>query len=381
RCHARRSTQWEYRHGEPLTQTHRVALLEEGLYFADGQIRDEVYVYGSFLQSRMYRHGVTCSDCHDPHDLEVYGSPDTACGRCHLQSKFDTPDHHHHPQGSRGASCVECHMPARDYMVVDPRRDHSFRNPRPDLTVKLGVPNACTGCHADRSPEWAADHAARWYGPPAETHYGETLHAAWNRSPGHERALIELASDPEIPAIVRASAVSLFRDFRVPGVLDGIRTALSDADPLVRHAAIVKLEDADPVLVRDLVLPLLGDPVRAVRLEAGNALAGVPSDLLSAEQRAVRDAAISAYRASRLYNAERPESHMQLGVLAVRRGRIEEAESAYKTALTRQPGFVPAFVNLADLYRMQGRDDEGEQVLRDGLRIAPDDADLHHSLG
>ena len=69
----------------------------------------------------------------------------------------------------------------RTYMQVDPRRDHSFRVPRPDLTEKLGVPNTCNTCHADQTPRWAAQHIEKWY-PDSErrkqTHYGEILAAA-----------------------------------------------------------------------------------------------------------------------------------------------------------------------------------------------------------
>src|SRR5262249_21101374 len=68
RCHARRSQLTEdYQPGRPLLDSYRVARLDEGLYWNDGQIRDEVYEYGSFLQSKMYSKGVTCSSCHDAH--------------------------------------------------------------------------------------------------------------------------------------------------------------------------------------------------------------------------------------------------------------------------------------------------------------------------
>ncbi|MGD8328507.1 MAG: multiheme c-type cytochrome, partial [Acidobacteriota bacterium] len=128
RCHARRADIAEdYRFGAPVSDFYRVSLLDEGLYHADGQIRDEVFVYGSFLQSRMYQSGVGCSDCHDPHGLETYNAGNALCNRCHLGSKFDTPEHYHHEVGTPGAGCVDCHMPTTTYMVVDPRRDHSFR--------------------------------------------------------------------------------------------------------------------------------------------------------------------------------------------------------------------------------------------------------------
>jgi hypothetical protein len=152
RCHSRRTTiTSDYPYGRPLLDTHIPALLEEGLYHADGQILDEVYVWGSFVQSRMYAAGVTCSDCHDPHSLDTRNRGGNAtCASCHSPARFDTPEHHHHERASTGASCVACHMPARTYMGVDARRDHSMRIPRPDPSVALGTPNVCNGCHPDR---------------------------------------------------------------------------------------------------------------------------------------------------------------------------------------------------------------------------------------
>ena len=181
RCHARRSPLREpYARGRPFLDSYRPALLDPGLYFADGQIQDEVYVWGSFVQSRMHAAGVGCSDCHDPHSLEVRGGPDDVCASCHAPATFATTAHHGHEPTSAGASCVACHMPARTYMVVDPRRDHSIRVPRPDLSVELGTPNACNGCHDDQDARWAADLVAEWFpeGRTGTPHWGQVFHAA-----------------------------------------------------------------------------------------------------------------------------------------------------------------------------------------------------------
>ena len=156
-CHARRGQIAEgYAPGKPFLDYYRPALLTSPLYHADGQQRDEVYNWGSFLQSKMHANGVTCSDCHDPHSGKLRAEGNGLCATCHLPSKYDTATHHHHKPASAGAACVSCHMPTTTYMVVDPRRDHSLRVPRPDLSAKLGTPNACNDCHANRDTRWAA---------------------------------------------------------------------------------------------------------------------------------------------------------------------------------------------------------------------------------
>jgi formate-dependent nitrite reductase cytochrome c552 subunit len=164
-CHSRQvaAVAEGYRPGEPIDDYYEMALLEEGLYHADGQIQDEVFDVGSFLQSKMHAKGVRCSDCHNPHSLKLKFEGNALCAQCHVPAKYDTPAHHHHTMGTPGASCVECHMPATHYMVVDPRRDHSLRVPRPDLSVALGTPNACNNCHT--KPEESAAWAAAGRGP------------------------------------------------------------------------------------------------------------------------------------------------------------------------------------------------------------------------
>jgi Flp pilus assembly protein TadD len=383
RCHARRGIVHDrYVPGRPLMDTHRPALLEEGLYYADGQIQDEVYEYGSFLQSKMYRAGVTCSDCHDPHSLRLRDAGNALCTHCHLPERFDTPVHHFHHTGSAGSQCVECHMPARTYMGVDARRDHSFRRPRPDLSVQLGTPNACTACHTERPPQWAADTIVRWYGPgPRPPHFATALHAGRTRKPGAEGALVRLLGDAAMPGMARATAVSLLGRSLSPQSLRAVELALTDGDPLVRMAAVSVLEAVEPHTRLRLAAPLLRDAIRAVRIEAARILAPLDKARLSTEQRAALDLALAEYRQAQELNADRPEAHLNLGVLQAQLGKPLEAERAYRTALRIDPSFAPTYVNLADLYRAQQRDEEGENILRQGLAVSPNDAALHHALG
>ena len=219
RCHARRAVATEdYYHGGSLLDTHWPSLLDEGLYFPDGQIEDEVYVYASFLQSKMYKAGVVCKDCHEPHSGKIYVDGNALCYRCHMASEYGPRKHHFHDPAKEGASCMECHMHERTYMVVDPRRDHSIRIPRPDLSDKLGTPNACNQCHPDKSTRWATDYLRQWYGDDLlnQSHYGETFWAGRQRYPEAQQELLRLGADQNQPPMIRATAISLLGGYPNP---------------------------------------------------------------------------------------------------------------------------------------------------------------------
>jgi tetratricopeptide (TPR) repeat protein len=384
RCHARRGILSEdYVPGRPLMDTHRPALLSQGLYYPDGQIRDEVYVYGSFLQSRMYHAGVTCSDCHEPHSLELRSPGDEVCLGCHAAGRFATPKHHFHEPGSPGARCVACHMPARTYMVVDPRRDHSIRVPRPDQSVRLGTPNACLHCHGDRTDAWAAARVREWYGEPMKgfQDFAEALLAGRRRAPEAPGLLVELLGREDQPAIARATAAALLADYPIPQTIQAISNALYDPDPLVRLGGLEGLAALPANLQFRLAGHLLDDPVRAVRIEAGRLLAAAPDTALGAAERARLSDAIDEYIDSQLLNADRPQAQVNLGNLYTRMGRVAEAEAAYRQALALDERFVPAYVNLADLYRQTGREAEAQKTLKQGLAAVPGAASLHHAQG
>ena len=383
RCHSRRTELFEaYRPGLPLMQTHKPALLDEPLYFPDGQQRDEVYEYGSFLESRMHAAGVSCGDCHDPHRLRIDSDPDQLCAGCHSPARFATAAHHHHRPLSAGSSCVACHMPTRNYMVIDARRDHSFRVPRPDLSRKLGSPNACNRCHADRSVAWAESAVQAWYpsGRWTQPHYGEALDAGRRGLPGAEMALANLADAPGMPGIVRASAVELLGDYLSPESLPFLERAFGNPDGLVRAAAIDAAAALPPADRLRLVAPLLLDSLRGIRIEAASALAS-DADRLSFGQRSALDSALTEYRQAQATNSDRPESYSNLGALDARLGDRAAARHEYETGLAIGPWFAGLWINLADLMREEGRDAEGERALRRALGVAADSAAIHHALG
>jgi tetratricopeptide (TPR) repeat protein len=377
-CHARReSLVAAWLPGRPLLATHRPELLVEGLYNADGQMLDEVYEYGSFLQSRMYRAGVTCSDCHHPSTQEVPPG-NLVCAKCHQPDVYDSRAHHFHDPDSSGGSCIACHMLPRTYMVIDVRHDHSIRVPRPDLSLRIGSPNTCTACHTDGSDEWAARAARRWYGPPERArHYGDVLDAGRRRLPAADTALLRLAGDTAEPGIVRATAVSLLDRYPTARAANGIAQAARDPEPLVRLAAALAAGALAPAARLAALSHLLTDSLLALRVEAARALGEVQEHTLAPVQRTAFNEFVAAQRV----NADQPESHIRLGLLHLQQGEVAEAERAYRDAIRVRPRYLGGYLNLADLYRAQGRDPEGEQVLREGLRNVHRPAALHHSLG
>jgi predicted CXXCH cytochrome family protein len=381
RCHSRRSQVWpEYRFGDPLAQSHRVSWLEDGLYFADGQQQDEVYNYGSFLQSKMYAAGVTCSNCHNPHSGALVLQGNALCARCHLPGKYDQPSHHFHKSGSAGAACVSCHMPARTYMVIDARRDHAFKVPRPDESVTYGVPNACTGCHTGKSDAWAAAAVAKWYPQaPSRPSWTGVIAAARASRLTNAGPLVQLAQDLVTPAIVRATAVSYLGG--LPGTAEAIRRAATDADPMVRRAAAAALPSLQPADRLTIGLPLTSDPVRTVRLEAVMPLAQTPASFFSGDERQRLMRGVDEYRRAQEFNGDRAEAHINLGALEQALGNFDEGRREFALAIARQPQFVPGYLNLAELERAAGNMSASEEALRKGLSVVPSEASLHHALG
>ena len=384
RCHSRRAVATEdYYHGGSLLDTHWPSLLDEGLYFPDGQIQDEVYVYASFLQSKMYQAGVVCKDCHEPHSGKIYVDGNALCYRCHMASEYGPRTHHFHDPSKEGASCMECHMHERTYMVVDPRRDHSIRIPRPDLSEKLGTPNACNQCHSDKSTQWATDYLRQWYGQDLldQSHYGETFWAGRMRYPEAQQELLRLGSDPGQPPMVRATAISLLGGYPNMATLNLLQETVSDPDPLVRYATLTVVEISEAETIRDLALPRLADNVKLVRLMAANALTAVPRNLIPAGSIELLNSALEEYNASLMINADHPTTHMNFGNLYLNTGDFAKAEASYREAIELEPGLVGPYINLADLYRRLNRDDEGEQVLQSALDKYPDLAAIHYAMG
>jgi Flp pilus assembly protein TadD len=274
-------------------------------------------------------------------------------------------------------------MPSKTYMVVDDRRDHSIRVPRPDLSASTGTPDACTKCHAGKTADWAAQRIAEWFpnGRQTRPHFGAALNAGRTGAANAEPLLNALIADQNQPAIARASAVALLAPLTAPASEAAISAALADPSPLVRAAVPRALPPAPTYAMVQAVAPLLSDPVRAVRIETARVLAGVDQRAMTTEQQTAFAAAYLELFDAEMIDADRPEAHLNLGLLETKLRRPSEAENQYQTALRLDPNFTPALVNLADLDRMRGQNQEVTELLRKAMSIDPNNADIRHSLG
>ena len=387
RCHARRSEISEdWVPGHWLSDTHAITSpLDRDVYWADGQTRDveEPYNYVPFKQSKMFAAGVTCSDCHNPHSGKQTIAGSGVCLQCHASETYANAKHSHHEQAATQPNCISCHMPARTYMVIDPRHDHSMRIPRPDLSVKLGTPNACNYCHADKSAQWAAEAVDRWFGPNRKGFqtYADAFRAASTDGAGAEKLLAAVAADGNTPNVARVSALMQLASRVSPANADLARRGLSDPDPMVRIGAMDMLANVPAAQIWPLVAPLLSDSVRGVRTRAASLLAAVPTERQPPADRERFESAVAEFVAVQRLNADRPENRSILANFYARRGLTSEAEAEFKAALRLSPQYTPAAINLADLYRATGRESEGLALLRTAVTASPQDAGLHHALG
>lgn len=388
-CHSRRYQLADNDHTKSeLLDVMVPTLLTEGLYHADGQILEEVYVYGSFVQSKMYNHGVRCSDCHDPHSLKPHKEKNELCLQCHRASLYDTRDHHFHKKESDGKPsdgylCVKCHMPGQYYMGIDYRPDHSLRIPRPDVSKKLGTPNGCStnDCHGDKPLDWVIENYTKWYGENRKPHYGEVLAAGRAQKPESVPLLLTLIEDELVPAIVRATALSLLPSHPGTDTSATIKRALNNDDPLIRQTALRILDQPDEETILNLIAPKLYDPVKAVRLEAALVLASVPKDKIRTDDREPLQDSLEEYRRAMEYNGDFAAQRYNLGNLENTLGNPTKARQYYLAAIEIDNQFFPAKVNLAMAYNSEGKNELAEQLLREVVAAEPEMYEISYSLG
>jgi len=408
RCHSRRSQMTNYfdYKGE-FSDHYRVSLPEDPLYFVDGQILDEDYVYGSFVQSKMYGLGISCRDCHDVHSMQLKKDGNDLCMTCHTPN-YNTEEHHFHEVGTDGASCVNCHMTGRIYMGNDFRRDHSFRIPRPDQSVKYDTPNACNGCHTDKSKEWARDFVIEKYGADRVDHFSDHMLEGFFEDHQQFKVVLENTAYPEI---IRASALNQYSNAPLTQQeLDALSVYLKDPSVLIRNQAVQAFQKNNDANAKNRIAPLLKDSVRLVRISAAEYFnksfvdeTGVPNfnsankeyldymdinaDFASGQhQRAIYfqekgniEAAIDAYQKALIIDNRFNRSRINLALLYYQQGLTKKSEELYLKVIEQEPEFSYTFYMLGLLYNELGDTDKSMEYLKQACDKVPFNANAFYN--
>jgi tetratricopeptide (TPR) repeat protein len=382
-CHSRRTSFGPNEHRDPeYYNLHRPQNISPPLYYADGQILDEVYVFASFTQSKMYMNDVRCNDCHDSHSIKFKFEGNALCTQCHRPEEYDTFQHHFHKYANEkgepvknkfgeivlvgeGALCKTCHMPGNYYMGIDFRRDHSFRIPRPDLSIKYNVPNACNDCHTDKSYQWSEDYIKKYYGERKKFTYASVLADGYLIKENADTSLIRLIKNDLYPEMVRATAISYLSAYNNPSADSVIKEMLYNIEPLVRERAIDAFNTSEANELVKVISPLLDDPVKMVRIAAASKLSIVGKEFFTEEQFKKLNEVLDEYLQTLKYTADFPTGKYNLGNFYSNKGDYVRAEKFYEDAIKMDDNFYPAKSNLAILYYNQGKLKEAENLFLD----------------
>ena len=266
-----------YRSGDSLTEhvvpvvrmtpspSERVPDLFRLRFWADGTPRLSAYEYQGIAMSACHQDGtLKCGSCHTMHggDPEGMIEPemrgDDACTSCHADIARDVPAHTGHPETSSGSRCLDCHMPRMVYGILEVHRSHRIENPNPARDAEMGRPNACTLCHLDRSPLWAARESRRIWGDA----YPDPLYRMDGAPLDLPDATASMLAGDAVQRVVYASAAGRLDAALAPAAKADIRVALAvtigDGYPSIRWTARRSLLALEREWETGLSVPLAG---------------------------------------------------------------------------------------------------------------------------
>ena len=403
RCHSRRTSLQDFDMHSTSIYDHIIpSLPEEPSWYIDGQILEEDYVYASFMQSRMHMKEVQCNDCHNVHSGKLlYGNVGTQynqlCAQCHVPDIYDTPEHHFHKtegmegetlisesgikmEVGSGALCVNCHMHGHYYMGVDYRRDHSFRIPRPDLSKKYGVPNACNQCHAKETNEWAEKHITEWHGKSRRFHFADAFDAAFNENREALERLSIIADEELYPMNIRALAIQYMGNYFQDSLKTRLDNYLHHLNPTLRIAAATSVYIQNEEDIK-LLLPLLNDETKAVRIETARKIMVAGEDNIPDNQKDIYKKTLDEYKQVLLYNVDFPLGKYNLANFYFSQGMLEEALYFYQESFAQDKELHFVKLNLARCYNRMEDNEKAANEFAEYLKLEPHDAQGMYSYG
>lgn len=350
-------------------------------FHADGQVDDEDYIYTSFLQSKMFSKGVKCSNCHNPHSTQLkHKIGNETCIQCHIPAKYNTPKHTFHPMGTPGGLCVNCHMPGKLFMGNDFRHDHSFRVPRPDLSVKYGTPNACSNCHKDKSEKDLAAAIVKWYGPKRKYHFSEDLIPGSQIDQNSEAHLTKLVNTKTTPDIVKATAVFYLANIQTQTSLNTILGSLKHKDAQIRYRALRSLANFPPQTWIEAVGPLLSDKVRAVRIAAADLYITIPNEQVPSQYVDAFSKAHGELKKYLEYQTDFSVGNVMLADYYLKMGDYNNAELFYGKGLKKDSKMNYAWLNLSTVYNNLGRNQDALNALQQALKNDASNERIYYNL-
>ena len=340
-------------------------------FYADGQVRDEDYNYASFLQSKMFTRGIKCGNCHNVHTGKLVLAGNKTCLQCHTPN-YNTPSHTFHAINTEGSECKNCHAPGKLYMGNDLRHDHSFRVPRPDLSVKYGTPNACNNCHTQKPAKWAAEAIIKWYGPERKYHFAEDLIPGSEVNEKSEAHLSRLIGDTAVPNIIKATAANYLGGIPTQTSMQTLLGLLKDNDALIRYESLRSLlHFSNAITDRFVIADLLKDKVRAVRIAAAELMEALGTQQLSEEQQSDFQRAKAELERNLLYQTDFAHGNIAIADYYQRTKNFSAAETFYMRALKKDSLANLARLNLASTYNIQGKNSEALAVLKTAVLTDP----------
>ncbi|MFI1771539.1 tetratricopeptide repeat protein [Thalassobellus citreus] len=382
RCHMRREQFSEAFNFEGTMLDHYFPqLIEAPIYYPDGQILDEDYVYGSFVQSKMYKNDVACNNCHNSHSLKLKFEGNALCTQCHDSEKYNTLKHHFHEMDTKGTMCINCHMPGKYYMGNDFRRDHSFRIPRPDLSLKYGTPNACVGCHKDKDDKWAWTEFKKLYGEVDSTHFSEKLAAGITGHPHAENGLLELINDTTQVEMARASAAKALSNYSANNYINQYIKLLNDESPLVRGATLDVLSSINNIDYMSSFLPLLKDPKRSIRIKAFYGLGSLNDSLIPEAYKDLYQKVKKEFFTNLSTNSDFVGGRIKRANYYLKQGDIENGIAGYESALEIDNINNQVRFTLANLYYIHKDYTKAEEAFKTIIELEPEFGQTYYSLG
>jgi tetratricopeptide (TPR) repeat protein len=380
-CHARVSElSGSHFDSKEIMDNYIPQIPDTEFFHADGQVNDEDYIYTSFLQSRMYHKGVTCSNCHNPHSVKLKRPGNQTCTLCHIPTKYDVPTHTFHKSGTAAAECKNCHMPGKLYMGNDLRHDHSFRVPRPDLSVKYGTPNACSNCHKDKSEKVLADAISKWYGPKRVYHFAEDLIPGSRLDANSQKHLISLIDNKFVPKIIKATATFYLGSIPTQSSLNTILGRLTSKDAQIRYRALRSLATFPIESWMEPVGPLLSDKVRAVRIAAADLYITIPNNQIPVNYLKPFNAAQIELEKSLRYQTDFSTGNVMLADYYLKLKDYPNAEKFYLRGLKKDIKMNYALLNLSSVYNAQGKNKEALNTLKLAIKNDSTNERIYYNL-